>query len=275
MDSLHQQPQSPEIPHDKFAIVTGSILNNYKTKFFYSGLTWESGKLHKPGTYKDFRPISLLYHLSKITERFINRELSNYVSVDPDQFAYSQGIGTTDALVKFVTEVASMLDNISAHTVQSLYLDFGKAFDLMRNDILATKLIKNNASPYIIKLVLDFLTSRTQQVKSSGCLSSVRNTIIGVPQGTISGPNLWKIYVNDLKPAEKLLKYPDDTTLYSKVLKSDITVLESSGRNRLISIPENGMQHAADKAVEWSQGNKQRLNASKTQYVMFSLQLNN
>ena len=43
-----------------------------------------------------------------------------------------------------------MLDNISAHTVQSLYLDFGKAFDLMRNDILATKLIKNNASPYII-----------------------------------------------------------------------------------------------------------------------------
>ena len=66
----------------------------------------------------------------------------------------------------------------------------------------------------------------------------------------ISGPSLWKIYVNDLKPAENTLKYADDTTLYSKVLKSDITVLESSGRNRTILIPDNGMQHAADKAVE-------------------------
>ena len=168
-----------------------------------------------------------------------------------------------------------MLDDKSVHTVQSLYLDFSKAFDLMRPDILATKLINNNASPHIIKLVLDFLTSRTQQVKSFGCLSSVRNTTIGVPQGTISGPSLWKIYVTDLKPAYKTLKYADDTTLYSKVLKSDIEVLENSGRNRLISIPDNDMQHAADRAVEWSQGNKQRLNASKTQYMMFSLQLNN
>lgn len=96
-----------------------------------------------------------------------------------------------------------------------------------------------------------------------------------MPQGTISGPSLWKIYVTDLKPAYKTLKYADDTALYSKVLKSDIEVLENSGRNRLISIPDNDMQHAADRAVEWSQGNKQRLNASKTQYVMFSLQLNN
>ena len=50
---------------------------------------------------------------------------------------------------------------------------------------------------------------------------------------------------------------------------------QTSRKNRLISIPDNGMQHTADRAVEWSQGNKQRLNASKTQYMMFSLQLNN
>ena len=80
-------------------------------------------KTQKPGTYNDFCPISLLYHLSQITEKFMNRELSKYVSIDPDQFAYSQGIGTTDALVKLVTEVASMLDNRSVHSVQSLYLN--------------------------------------------------------------------------------------------------------------------------------------------------------
>ena len=99
------------------------------------------------------------------------------------------------------------------------------------------RLYVNNVSPHIIKLVL----SKTK-------------TTIRVPYGTISGPNLWKIYVNDLNLTEKkTLKYADDTTLYSKVLKLDITALGNPGCYRLISIPDNGLQHAADKAIEWSQ----------------------
>ena len=78
---------------------------------------------------------------------------------------------------------------------------------------------------------------------------------------------------NNLIPtAKKLNYYADDTTLHSKALKLDITVLENTGCNRLISIPDNGMQHAAVKAIEWSQSNKQHLYASKTRYIiMFSL----
>ena len=62
-------------------------------------------------------------------------------------------------------------------------------------------------------------------------------------------------------------KYADETTLYSKALKSDITALENTGCNR-----DNGMQHAADKAIDWRQSNEQRLYTSKTRYIiMFSL----
>ena len=62
---------------------------------------------------------------------------------------------------------------------------------------------------------------------------------------------------------------------WSKSVENLCTRPQTSRKNRLISIPDNGVQHSADKAVEWREGKKQRLNASKTQYMKFSLQLNN
>ena len=230
-------------------------------------------KTKKPSTYKDFRPISLLYHLSKITETFINKQLSEHICEDNDQYAYTKGIGTTDALVKFITDIASILDNKHMYAVQSLYLDFSKAFDLMRPDVLATKLINQQADPRLINLMMDFLTNRSQKVKISNTVSNPLNTRLGVPQGTISGPNLWKVYVSDLKPSAMTLKYADDTTVYSEVRKSDIIVNEKCGRERVISLCNNNMQSATDNAVQWSMENHQRLNAGKTQFMMFSLQL--
>ena len=76
-------------------------------------------KVKNPVTCKDYRPISLLYHISKITEKFMNRELAKYISKDDAQYAYTKSLGTTDALVKFVTDVSTSLDKSTTYGVQS------------------------------------------------------------------------------------------------------------------------------------------------------------
>ena len=147
-------------------------------------------KTKEPSTYKDFRPISLLYHLSKITGNFHQQTAVNHIGEDNYQYAYTKGIGTTDALVKFITDIASVLDNNHMYAVQSLYLGFSKAFDLMRPDVLATQLINQQADPRLINLTIEFHTNGSKKVKISNNVPNPLNTRLGVPQGTISDPNL-------------------------------------------------------------------------------------
>ena len=103
---------------------------------------------------------------------------------------------------------------------------------------------------------------------------SYLSTKLGVPQGTISGPALWKIYVSNLQPAISTLKYADDTTIYTTVPKSDIILRSQSGHDRSVTIRDNTMQTAAAAANQWSKDNYQRLNTGKTQYMIFTPQLN-
>ena len=121
--------------------------------------------------------------------------------------------------------------------------------------------------------MLSFLSNRSQCVKVNGGQSLPLSPKLGVPQGTISGPTLWKVYVSDLKPSRNTIKYADDTTLYDTIRKKDLTVTDQSGRNRVITLPENTMQSAANEASSWSENNHQRLNAGKTQHMLFTLQL--
>ena len=122
-------------------------------------------KTATPTTSKEFCPISLLYHLSKIAEKFLNRELSKYTPSDENQYAYTKNLGTVDALVKAVTDISAMLDKKDTYAVQALYLDFSKAFDLMRPDILAEKMISMNIHPSLTRLVINILSGRSQCVK--------------------------------------------------------------------------------------------------------------
>ena len=171
------------------------------------------------------------------------------------------------------TEVAQALDDKDSFAVQALYLDFSKAFDLMRPDILAKKLIAAGINSSTIRVILNFLTDRSQCVSYMGNKSESQSVKIGVPQGTISGPVLWNIYVADLIPTNNTLKYADDTTLYSTVSRNDINITEKAGRTRRIDIDPNPMQLAADKATEWCNTNQQIINATKTQHMFFTLQL--
>lgn len=204
----------------------------------------------------------------------MNNILKQQIPSDNNQYAYTKHVGTTDALVKMTANVASALDNKENFAVQALYLDFSKAFDLMRPDILIEKMIAANVDTPTIKVFLSFLTDRSQSIKFMGHRSQSLQIKTGVPQGTISGPILWNIYVADLQPAENTIKYADDTTLYSSVDRKYIEVVSKGSRDRTITIVPNAIQEAANQAVSWCEINHQSINAAKTQHMFFTLQLN-
>ena len=89
-------------------------------------------KTKTPTQFKDMRPISLLFHLGKVTEKVIVHHLWSELPTLPNQFAYTPSLGTTDAVVKFTTDIINALDNRDTVGVRALLLDFSKAFDKMQ-----------------------------------------------------------------------------------------------------------------------------------------------
>mgnify|MGYP001791570963 FL=1 len=231
-------------------------------------------KLSSPKSCKDYRPISLLYHLSKLVEIFIKKELAKHTPCDPYQYAYTQGLSTTDALVEFTTSSAKLLDCKSTYGVQCLLIDFSKAFDLMKPDTLAHKLLDMAVPTFIIRVIMNFLSNRQQCVKFQNSQSCIKPSSIGVPQGTILGPALWNIDVTNLCRNSNVVKYADDTTIYDAVPKSKVTTTHKSGRERQITIADNSLQATADDAARWCDDSNQKINAAKSQYMLLTLQLN-
>ena len=99
-------------------------------------------KVPDPLTYKDYRPISILHHLSKVAERILSWRITEKLPTLKYQYAYTRNVGTTDALVNFSSIVASLLDCNDNRCVQAIMQDFSKAFDKMLLDLAVKKLFK-------------------------------------------------------------------------------------------------------------------------------------
>jgi hypothetical protein len=229
-------------------------------------------KIKSPKEFKDMRPISLLYHLAKVAEAVINAILRDSLPQFLNQYAYTNGVGTTDALVKLSTDVVRSLDKTSTIAVQGLLLDFSKAFDLMRPDLVIQRLLDLNIDPTLVHLVKSFLSDRQQCVRRNKQCSPYKDTVIGVPQGTLIGPVLWNIFVDTLQPEIDHIKYADDTSIYNTIGTSDADTLTSTSRAATLSMKINRLATAADYASVWSAQNHMRLNTQKTKTITFSLQ---
>ena len=222
--------------------------------------------------YKDMRPISLLFHIGKIAEKIIAKHLRAELPDMPNQYAYTPTIGTTDALVKFTTDIVNSLDDKDCVAVRSLMLDFSKAFDRMRPEIAVNKLLNLNINSNTARLIRSFLTERKQCVRYGGHFSPYLQSHIGVPQGTILGPLLWNIYINDLRPNAHHIKYADDSTIYSSINKSDVNITNASSHKATVSMSTDPLQDAANYATSWCDQNSMLLNASKSSSITFTLQ---
>ena len=166
-------------------------------------------------------------------------------------------MSTSDALVEFMNNV---YDGLNRNLINvSVFIDFKKAFDTISHNILFEKLQHYGIRGIALNWLISYLHDRSAYTVWDGEVSVTQRINIGVPQGTIIGPLLFLIYINDIVNASKVLKfilYADDTTLY----------ISDSSLHEIIPIFNVELNHI----LNWTQANRISLNLSKTKYMIIS-----
>ena len=182
--------------------------------------SWKLGEIvpvHKKDcklTKTNYRPITILPVLSKVFEKVVHsRVASNFEDVYHNNvFAYRDHHGCDTAILSLTEQFKKKLEN---HKVISLVsMDLSKAFDTLPHDLIVKKLEDYGGDSRVVNLVANYLSDRQQHVRLSGQHSSMKTITRGVPQGSILGPILLNIFMNDLSYAIDectLFTYANDT----------------------------------------------------------------
>ena len=164
---------------------------------------------------------------------------------------------TTHALLMFINKVAQSIDDCS-HTI-GIFLDFSKAFDTIGHEVLLFKLSHYGIRGKALEWFRSYLSDRKQFVFLDGHTSELRNINCGVPQGSLLGPLLFIIYINDFYRSSDIasfILFADDTNLF----------FSHSNPNTLVEIVNSELE----KIIQWIRSNRLSLNLQKTKYILFS-----
>ena len=209
----------------------------------------------------NYRPISVLPLFSKILEKLIyNRILKfiiKYNILYPHQFGFREGHSTGMALITMVDKIVTALDD--GKIAIGLFLDFSKAFDTVDHSILFSKLERYGIRGLALTMMKNYLSDRYQFVEYNGVQSEKLLIKCGVPQGSILGPLLFLLYINDLPNVSKVLSttiFADDTNMF--ITGSDAYSMINTINTEMKSV------------VNWLNCNKLSLNVSKSHYMLFN-----
>ena len=222
--------------------------------------------IHKEGSKTDvsnYRPISLLATFSKIYEKLMHHRLITFLgknnSLHELQYGFRAGRSCEHALL---TAQNSLLHSLNKNKISLLLLiDFSKAFDMVDHNILLYKLQHYGIRGKTLKWLKSYLHERKQYVSINGTNSSSRSITYGIPQGSILGPLLFIIYINDIPEVDKLAKF---------ILYADDANIIVTGNN-MLEIEEKIAQLNI-KLVRWVNSNGLMLNLKKTHFMIFSRQ---
>jgi len=217
-------------------------------------------KKNDPTVFDNYRPISLLPAMSKVFERCMADQIIDYFETNKlfyaSQYGFRSGRSTELATLELIDRIST---DLSHNTFPCcIFMDLSKAFDTINHQILIEKLNSYGFDDNALTLLESYLTNRKQCVIFDNILSDITELSTGIPQGSILGPILFIIYINDIvNCCDKLtpVTYADDTTLYFTFTNP-----------REI---EQQINHELKKVLEWLQINKLSLNTSKTKMMVF------
>ena len=167
---------------------------------------------------ENYRPVSLLSHISKILERVIYDQINGFMEPKFSNFltGFRKNHNTQMSLLKMIEHWKSLLDN--GFYIGAIFMDLSKAFDTLNHSLLLAKLSAYGFSSGAIKLMKSYLSERLQRTNINGTFSTWKEIFTGVPQGSILGPLLFNIFINDIfyfTTNCSLCDYADDNTLYA------------------------------------------------------------
>ena len=257
-------PKLIKMTSDHICVALTSLINNsIETGIFPNKLKiarvipiFKKGSTENPSNY---RPISILNTISKIFERHVANQMHEFMKetniIHQTQSGFRKEHSCLTALTYMTDSWMKSIDN--GEIVGCVLLDLQKAFDLVDHEILLYKLKLYHFSETTLAWFKSYLNGRYQHVQHNNEKSNELEIKTGVPQGSILGPLLFLLYVNDLPMAihkSSLDMYADDSTLYT------------SGRN--FSVIEQSLQEDTNNISNWCKINNMAINANKTKCMV-------
>ena len=176
-----------------------------------------------------YRPISILPIVSKVLERHVSNNIIDHLEevapIAPNQWGFMPGRSTTSALLS-ITNIYSCLQAMDmGHDVCAIFFDIRKAFDSVSHRSLMKKLKRIGLDDYLLHLLHTYLTNRKQIVVVDGESSEELPVLSGMPQGSVLGPLLFLIYINEVtsrvSDGSYTVLFADDIALYRVITSSD------------------------------------------------------